>query len=198
MKKSIKGLALLFMAIALVFAVAACNNDKGGDKKTGGEKSTETKKKDDKEKQQADLSDFAVSVQAAMSKAYGPFAVLYKNAGAEGEDYSAEDVKTAAGEVPNAVSTFSQDVDGLTVPASLSKDDQQKLKDALNDLKDTYTKMGDAAKDAANVKDGKALANVTDAIDKAKEEPFGAFQSKFNEVAKSLGLGEMDFNNAMK
>ncbi|MGV3488619.1 MAG: hypothetical protein ACO1OC_08570 [Tuberibacillus sp.] len=196
MKKSIKGLSLLFMALVLVLGVTACNNDteKKDDNKTEAKKDN---KKADKEALAGDLSTFAYDIQVAISNADAPFATLGSYAGAEGEDYSAEDVKAAAAEVPKAASAF----DSLTVPSSL-KDYKDKIDASITDLKDAFTKRVDAAKAAGidTVKDGAALATAVDTVskDKASTDAFNKFQSEYNAVAKELGLEDMDFSKALE
>jgi hypothetical protein len=192
MKRSVKGLALFVMALALVFGVVACNdssNGKSDDKKTEAKKENNT----DKKKQLAgELSNFAFDVQTAISQAYAPYAVLDGYAGAEGDAYVAQDVKDAFAQTKDSASAL----DNVTVPDSLS-DYKTDLEAALKDLKDSFAKRAEAAAANANVKDGKALADAVTKISSAAQPSFDSFQTKFNDVAKKLGLEPMDFTKAL-
>jgi hypothetical protein len=196
MKKSLKGLSLLFMALILVLGVTACSNNT---EKKDDNKQTEAKKekKVDKKALGGDLSTFAYDVQVAISNADAPYATLSNYAGAEGEDYVAADVADAAAKTQTSVSAL----DSLTVPDSL-KDYKDQLDPAIASLKDAFTKRAAAAKTAGvdTVKDGAALATAVDAISKdtASKAAFEDFQTKFNDVAKALGLGDMDFSKALE
>ena len=196
MKKSIKGLSLLFMALVLVLGVTACSNntEKKDDNKTEANKSS---KKADKEALAGDLSTFAYDIQTAISKADEPYNTLSSYAGAEGTDFVATDVKDAASQLQSSASAF----DSLSVPDSL-KDYKDKIDASLSDLKDAFAKRAAAAKTAGvdTVKDGAALATAVDAIskDSASKTAFDKFQSEYNEVAKELGLEDMDFSKALE
>ena len=195
MKKSIKGLSFLFLALIMVLGVAACNNDT--EKKDDSKTEAKDSKKVDKQALGGDLSTFAYDIQVAISEADAPYATLSAYAGAEGEDYVADDVKSAASDAQSSASAF----DSLTVPDSL-KDYKDKLDGALQDLKDAFAKRAEAAKTAGvdTVADGAALATAVDSIskDSASKTAFDSFQSKYNEVAKELGLEDMDFTKALE
>lgn len=198
MKKSIKGLALLFMALVLVLGVTACNSDSDTAKK---DNSDTTAKKEtpkvDKKALGGALSTFAYDIQVAISEADAPYGTLSGYAGAEGDDYVAADVKDAAAKTQTAASAF----DSLTIPDAL-KDYKDQLDPALASLKDAFAKRAAAAKTAGvdTVKDGKALATAIDAIskDSASKTAFNDFQTKYNAVAKDLGLSDMDFSKALE
>ncbi|WP_027724463.1 hypothetical protein [Tuberibacillus calidus] len=73
---------------------------------------------------------------------------------------------------------------------------------AISDLKDAFAKRADAAKANGidSVKDGAALAKAVDAVskDSASKTAFDKFQTEYNEVAKDLGLENMDFSKALE
>ncbi|GGH80854.1 uncharacterized lipoprotein YehR (DUF1307 family) [Pullulanibacillus pueri] len=197
MKRSFKGLWVLVMALVLVLSITACGTD-NGEKSDGSSKTEDSAKKDNAlAQQQKDLTTYETDVQTAMSAAYEPVSGLASFAGVGDDQWDADAVKSYVDDIQKASDTFNTTVDGLTVPDSLSKDDQAKIKDAIKDIKDFYAKKAEASKKALDAKNGKDLETVWTEVDNAGQDSFDAFSKKFNTVVKSLKLYEADFASVL-